>query len=250
MNKEIALVFTDPKHVALQYHGELTQSYAFKYPFQKQTLSDISWYLEVYAYKYTADVDDQRARDIEEQLPQWGNVLFNATLGQFKTHPGFVQFFGKKVSERRVLKIEASHPEILCLPWELLHIPEGRFLFDSSPSISIRRQFSTRSGIKQTTYIPKKKARLLFVVSRPNNSGFIDPRSDAQAVLNSLEQDSQCRIEIEFLRPATLESLRNRLDAHYLPKIDILHFDGHGVYDSDGRWFSEANQGALFGDSR
>jgi len=34
----------------------------------------------------------------------------------------------------------------------------------------------------------------------------------------------------EFLYPATLEALQERLDDDTRPPIDILHFDGHGVF--------------------
>ncbi|OUL22442.1 hypothetical protein BV378_25125 [Nostoc sp. RF31YmG] len=48
------------------------------------------------------------------------------------------------------------------------------------------------------------------------------------------------RIEVEFLRPATLDNLVTRLEDSRLPSTDIVHFDGHGVYDSDGRFHERA----------
>ncbi len=139
-----------------------------------------------------------------------------------------------------MLIIGASHPDILALPWELLHIPGGNYLFHSNPRISIRRQFNVGGDLNLTEYQPKETVRLLFIISRPENAGFINPRSDAQAVLAAIEAEVSGQVEVEFLRPATLDALRDRLDDRRKPVIDIIHFDGHGVYDPDGRWFEEA----------
>lgn len=246
MSTELSLIFPNSKQIFLQSHDKRTQLCVFENPLTRNNLKDIRWYLEVYACKYTTEVDDNRARFIEEKLIEWGNALFNATLNHFKFQPTFVQFFEQKQSVR-TLTIKASHPEILGLPWELLHIPGSSFLFNNSPCISIRRQLNVNSNVARTRFQVKEKLHLLFIVSRPKNTGFINPRGDSQAVLNALEQDSQCRIEVEFLRPATLEALKSRLDNPRLPEVDIIHFDGHGVYDADGRWFAEANQGPFFG---
>jgi hypothetical protein len=50
------------------------------------------------------------------------------------------------------------------------------------------------------------------------------------------------RVDVEFLRPATLQKLIDRLDNDELPAIDILHFDGHGVFDADGNLHDKAKQ--------
>ncbi len=97
-------------------------------------------------------------------------------------------------------------------------------------------------GSDLTEYQPKERIRILFIISRPENAGFIDPRSDTQAVLAALEKEGRSRVDVEFLRPATIDALRQRLDNRRLPAIDIVHFDGHGVYDPSGDWFEEARQ--------
>jgi hypothetical protein len=48
---------------------------------------------------------------------------------------------------------------------------------------------------------------VLFVVSRPTDAGFIDPRADAKAVLEVIDEKASGRFELEFLRPATLDNL-------------------------------------------
>jgi tetratricopeptide (TPR) repeat protein len=241
MRSELNLVFPDPQHVIIQSRTGSTQPFDFVNPLTANDLKDILWYLEVYSSQYMTDVDDDRARGIENSLSRWGSALFTAVLGQFAAQAAFMQFYNSKQAGR-VLTIGASHPDILGLPWELLHIPGGGFLFNSNPRISIRRQFNVAGGFNLTEYQPKERVRILFIISRPRDAGFIDPRSDTQAVLAALKQEGRGRVDIEFLRPATIDALRQRLDDRRLPAIDIVHFDGHGVYDPDGRWFEEAKQ--------
>jgi tetratricopeptide (TPR) repeat protein len=230
MSLELNLVFPDPQHVIIQSRTGSTQPSDFVNPLTADDLKDIRWYLEVYSSQYMTDVDDDRARDIEDSLSRWGSALFTAALGQFVAQAAFMQFYNSKQAGR-VLTIGASHPDILSLPWELLHIPGGGFLFNSNPRISIRRQFNVAGGFNLTEYQPKERVRILFIVSRPRDAGFIDPRSDTQAVLAALKQEGRGRVEIEFLRPATIDALRQRLDDRESPAIDIVHFDGHGLYD-------------------
>ncbi|NEP18672.1 MAG: tetratricopeptide repeat protein, partial [Leptolyngbya sp. SIO4C1] len=241
MSLALNLVFPDPDHVIIQSGTGFTQPLDFSIPLKAQALNDIRWYLEVYSAQYTADVDDDRAARIEANLPQWGTELFNAVLGQFAAQTAFSQFYQQK-QPGRVLTIGASHPDILALPWELLHVPNGNFLFTSNPRISIRRQFNTGGSFNLTEYQPKETVRILFIISRPDNAGFIDPRSDAQAVLSAIAAEGDGRVEVEFLRPATMEALLKRLDDRRLPAIDIVHFDGHGVYDPSGAFFEEARR--------
>jgi hypothetical protein len=82
---------------------------------------------------------------------------------------------------------------------------------------------------------PKKTLQMLMVVSRPADVGFLDPRAEAQAVLAAIEQEASGRVTVEFLRPATLDNLVQRPEDERLPAIDIVHFDGHGARDPDGR---------------
>jgi tetratricopeptide (TPR) repeat protein len=185
--------------------------------------------LEVYGISYTTNVDDERAERISNKLPQWGADLFNAVFSNRAAQRIFNDFQDEE--EERLLTINASHPAILSLPWELLRDSEGTYLVHDNPRISIRRRLP---GIGRRPFKVqiKDSLRLLFVVSRPNGAGFIDPRGQAQAVLDAVAQEAAGRIEVEFLRPATLENLVKRLEDKRLPAVDIVHFDGHGVFDA------------------
>ena len=117
------------------------------------------------------------------------------------------------------------------------------------PQISIRRQLAGAGGGRSPFDVtPKERLHLLFVVSRPKDSGFIDPRADAQAVMDAIDAEAPGRVTWEFLRPATVDKLIRRLDDRRLPVVDILHFDGHGAYDWDGRLAERAKEAATAAD--
>ncbi len=80
---------------------------------------------------------------------------------------------------------------------------------------------------------PRDRLHLLFVVSRPEDAGFIDPRADPRAVLDALEKHAPGRFTWEFLRPATIDALVDRIEDKNLQPVDILHFDGHGMFGRD-----------------
>jgi len=68
-----------------------------------------------------------------------------------------------------------------------------------------------------------------MVISRPDDVGFLDPRSSAEALLDALEHLGS-RVVVEFLYPPTLAALTRRVRDTKQPPIHVVHFDGHGVY--------------------
>src|ERR1035441_10893627 len=73
---------------------------------------------------------------------------------------------------------------------------------------------------------PKASLHLLFVISRPAGTGFLDPRADSQPVLDAIDQHAPGRVTCEFLRPPTLDALTQRLEDKAKMPVDILHLDG------------------------
>ncbi|MFI3157026.1 MAG: CHAT domain-containing protein [Methylococcaceae bacterium] len=227
---ELNIRFPDKDQVIVKFKQEESQALAFKSPMtkNKKALEDLLWYIEIYAAEYTGEPDDEEAKRIEANLIILGEALFQSI---FTTDAALALFhkFQQQHADR-LLTIQTDDPEILALPWELLRRPQSTFLFDQQPRISIRR-YCVKSHSPIFTIQAKPKLRLLFIVSRPNNASFLDPRLDPQAVLDALTENDIAQIEVEFLRPATLRKLVERLENKDLPPVDIIHFDGHGVYD-------------------
>lgn len=234
MTLELKLQFPDPNHLKISLGEVESRTLDFVSPIKDEELRDVAWYLETYAARYTTDVDDERADDIRDRLPGIGSRLHRTVFADGTAGGLLVRFLDSR-DHGRVLTISSEHPAILSLPWELLCEPDGTFMFLELPRISIRRKVPAAAGWRGPFKVQAKdRLRLLFVVSRPTDESFIDPRSDPQAVLDAVEKRAKGRVEVEFLRPPTLRNLDARLENESLPPVDILHFDGHGVFDPTG----------------
>jgi tetratricopeptide (TPR) repeat protein len=244
MALELRLLFSDPTHVIVRFteDGESTDTdvLPFQSPLQVADQRDLQWYLEVYPTYYTTEVDDAQATRIADRLPDWGAALFTAVFAP-PAAARLVHRFQDAAKPGRLLTVSSGHPAVLGQPWELLRDPTGTYLFLERPRIAVRRRLAGAGGGRRPFAVrPKDRLHLLFVVSRPTNATFLDPRSDPQAVLDAVEAEAPGRVTVEFLRPATLAHLLRRLEDERLPPVDILHFDGHGVYDPDGRLTAKA----------
>jgi len=235
---ELNVRFTSSDRFVIKFDDRETDALEFVAPVNDGDRTEIRDYLEKYTSLYMMDVDDRSAERTEAKLPLWGAALFETIFSGGDTKEIFKDF--QDSDERdKILTISASHPLILALPWELLCDSKGNYLSHGENPISIRRSFSQltneyefkQDSVKQNIIPPKNRLRLLFVISRPTGAGFLDPRKDALATLEAIAKNAQGLIDVEFLRPATLDKLVERLADKSLPSVDILHFDGHGVFD-------------------
>ena len=227
---ELAIQFPNSTEINVSFGGTDSGKMAFVNPLSDKDRTDIKWYVETYGAQSLADPDDAEASRIKARLPEIGKALFNAVFGKQEAYEPYLDFRNKS-SANRVLTISSQDAGILALPWELLHDPKGCFLFREKPHISIRRKITgATKGRAPFVAEAKDHLHLLFVVSRPSDAEFIDPRADPQAVIDALVLHAPGRVTWEFLRPATLNALVARLDDETKPPVDILHFDGHGVF--------------------
>jgi tetratricopeptide (TPR) repeat protein len=236
MSLELLLNFSDTNELIVSFDGESSSPIAFENPITAAELQEVRWYLETYGAQYTADVDDDRAGRIVSNFKKMGIALYKAVASASAgAKSNLMGDFLKLDVPGRLVTIQSGRPEILTLPWELLHQPDGAFLFNDNPRVSIRRNLAKlQSEEFVSKNQPKETLRLLMLVSRPQDASFIDPRADSQAVMAAIERYGTGRIELEFLRPGTLAALVERLENKALPQVDILHFDGHGVFDATG----------------
>ena len=227
---ELVLKFSSNTQVNVSFDGTESGRLDFANPVTAKDRTDIRWYVETYGSASLAEPDDKEAERIQARLREIGKAIFRAVFDKRAAQRVFNRFQDAE-SQQRVLTINSQDASILSLPWELLHDPSGAFLFREKPHISVRRKITGATGGRQPfQVISKDRLHLLFVVSRPTDVGFIDPRADPRAVLDALDKYAPGRVTCEFLRPATLNALVTRLDDETRPAVDILHFDGHGAF--------------------
>lgn len=205
--------------------GVLTNPAPFTPPLDDAVLKEIRWYLEDYS-GWPTEVDRLRAERIEQNLEAWGNALRTAVF-QGEDGARLWQQFVDDTSPDKLLTIDATDPRVLRLPWELLADKSGHIF---------ARRIGVRRRLQEATRMPESKAalplpvRILIVVARPDDAGFISPRADSQALLAALAGLGD-RVVTEFLYPPTLAALDQRLNDETRPPVHVVHFDGHGVYE-------------------
>ena len=238
---ELNLNFPDPLHLVVTLingkTGEKTKALEFNSPFSNKGHQQLNWYLEQYANQYSSDIDDESAKKIESQLPELGKALFNKAFAKKTAHQLYKKFRQLK-DDKKIITITSHHPEILSLPWELLHDSKGK-AFLMAENISIQRRINCENHVSVT---PKQQLHILFIISRPTDTDFVDPRINAQAALDSLQNISK-HITLEFLRPATLQQLQERLQDQNLPRIDAVHFDGYSFFENGSHLLFEQENG-------
>ncbi len=186
---------------------------------------DLRWYLEDYM-----DLPDGgavvRAQRVERELEQWGRQLYDALFSVADNRVVLSLLLAGP--EPRRLTIVTKDPELLRLPWELIADDKG-----SLPQrLSVRRQMKE---LKESKPRPAQlPLRILYIVSRPSNAGFIDPRFTAKALLDALEPLG-ADVQVEFCRPPTLEKMEEMLCLRQEAgdPFDIVHFDGHGTFSKE-----------------
>jgi tetratricopeptide (TPR) repeat protein len=246
---ELVLAFSDPALVD-RPEGEaqitrveatihwLSHTGPFRSPLGMLEADDARWYLERY-YLWPADEFENRARRIEAELPRWGRLLWDAVLTALgpDAAKAFAAWLATSEHGRRSLSIQVEAPDpdrdppsrsrgtaaLLALPWELLRDREGWFFHHHR--VSLRRLMPSGRPVLPS----EAPIRVLAVVARPAKAGIIDPRVSATGLLEAVEPLGSA-VEVDFLRPPTLPALVKALSEN---RYHVMHFDGHGVYESD-----------------
>ena len=219
-----------PLYVGLSFpeRGLYTVPVPFALPFDDKVLNEIRWYLEVFS-TWPTGPDYERAEEVKQQLTDWGRALWRSVIwhdaDQDLDGAGLWAEFANQAAKNKLVTIDATDPRILSLPWELLADRRGHLF---ARKISIRRRLQQATSISVRQFEPP--VRLLVLVSRPDDAGFIDPRAVSLPLLDALQSLAD-QVVVEFLYPPTLAALSNRLSDETLPPVHVVHFDGHGHYD-------------------
>ncbi len=228
-----------------------SKRFIFTAPLGVIEAEDMRWYLEEF-YLWPIGVFKERAARIEKQLPKWGQDLYNAALaspvaqevfnawqqGGIDGERRFSVFVdselpdGASETDQAVAREAAS--ELLSLPWELLHDGRG-FLFHGKHPVRVRRRLPNRHSHRhRPTALP---IRILLVSPRPeeeNRVAYLDHRISAKPLIEAAEGLGELA-KVTMLVPPTFaaleDALRKAADAG--EPFDVIHFDGHGIYDKE-----------------
>jgi len=198
----------------------------FTCPMNDRILTDLRWYLEDYL-DYPYGPFKRRGERIEAKLDEWGEALFRAIFSQAEARVLYDRLV-ESAGPERLLTIMSPDPRVLRLPWELMRDQAGPLY---SAGISIRRHVQQRLTPTLPSFsLPLK---VLYIIARPTDADFIDPRFSAHGVMDALSSlIERGLVEVDFVRPATFEQLSRVLGSER-GRYNILHFDGHGFYDDD-----------------
>lgn len=220
--------------------GNASRPVSFKPFLTVDDYDDLRWYLEEFM-----DLPDggslTRAQRIEVKLHEWGRRLHDAIFKRKAEQSLLAQLLG--AATPRVLTIGTQDPALLRLPWELIADEAGLL----ASRVSVRRQLERPDDlVSRTVRLP---LRILCIVSRPGDTGFVDPRLATRSLVEATDSLGSS-VRIDFCRPATLgvmEEMLRAADTSGEP-YGLVHFDGHGTFiaesESSALYFEKHGNGA------
>jgi tetratricopeptide (TPR) repeat protein len=228
-----------------------SRQYHFTAPLGPVELEDIRWYIEKY-YQWPTGVFKQRATGTAAQLPEWGQALYQAaTLAESAREP-LTEWRRTSGSRRFSVQVDGDPPEgtpkeaaarfreaandLLTLPWEILHDGDG-YLSQGANGVRVRRRLPNRQPT--TTLKADLPIRVLLLSPRPEvdgddkRVGYIDHRISARALVQAVDELGEDLVKVDLLSPPTFPAMKAALQRARKENdpYEIVHFDGHGVYD-------------------
>jgi hypothetical protein len=217
--------------VALQPSGQLVATpagrpFKFKSPLTTEQREDLRWYLEDYLQAPFA-VYEEHGEQVQSQLLGWGEALFTTLFGRGR--PARDAYIHAHDSGAPELVVSSHSAGFLALPWELLKDPER-----AEPLALSLTSFDRTFGIAAPSVeeaVSSEVLRVLMVIARPQGIADVGYQMIARRLLERLDA-VRGRVELDVLRPPTLEALRARLEQAAMDRrpYQIVHFDGHGAF--------------------
>ncbi|HEX9001529.1 MAG TPA: CHAT domain-containing protein, partial [Blastocatellia bacterium] len=225
-----------------------SRRFNFTAPLGPIEADDLRWYLEEF-YRWPSGVFRERAERVEASLPAWGKLLFDEAARSDSAKDALNAWRNAADGTERRFSVQVDNelPDgaskedqaaaneaaslLLSLPWELLHDGRG-FLFRGKNPVRVRRRLPNRNP--QPSVTRELPIRILLVSPRPEEKGvsYLDHRVSAKPLVEAVEALGDLA-KLTILRPPTFAALQTELTraAEAGQPYDVVHFDGHGVYD-------------------
>ena len=197
----------------------------------------------------------ERARAVEAALPGWGRDLFTAAVGHEKAREALCGLaagrrcerrFSVRVDDdpsdsdvRRARRRAEAATELLALPWELLHDGTA-WLFQgrnggAGAAAAAQPQAPARAADRVCRCGSCWSAPARRSTADGSPVGYIDHRASALPLVEAVESLGEL-VRLTVLHPPTYAALAKALAAGDEGEpFDVVHFDGHGVYDRTPR---------------
>jgi len=191
----------------VRFQGETSPALPVREGMTSAQRAELRWYVEEFM-DLPEGGNVERARRVEESLVRYGGGLWEGLehAGVIWHWLGAVQAAGEG---RLELRADARADEIaLRTPWELMRAGSpgqgGRLLHQLGVSV-VRRVNAELPRLRPPD--TSHGLRVLAIVCRPVEAGFLDPRYTPEAILTALE--SRPEVTVDFCRPGTLPAARS-----------------------------------------
>jgi CHAT domain len=172
----------------------------------------------------------------EAPVQTFGDMLFSALFsGEVLGCYDASQRSAREQHSGLRIKLRVQAPELAVLPWEFLYdARHDEYVCLSRRTPLVRHVSTTRPSIPLAVTPP---LRILAMVASPAGLPALDTLTERSRLERALgDMTGAGRVELEWLSGQTWEALR---DALWHDRWHVLHFVGHGSYDS------EADEGLL-----
>ena len=204
----------------VSFDGGTEYPIAVENPFPPEQEAELEWYFEQWlVFPLTQTVRAERARD---SVRSYGEALFEQV---FKRDVDAYSEYKTKRAALTQIEIIGDSTEFQALHWEALHDPQmPRSL--AVDCVMVRKR--VKATAVNATVAPAPVIRLLVVTARPGEEHDVNHRTISRPLME-LIQNSQLRVQVDLLRPATFEALTTHLDEKGAGFYHIVHLDLHGA---------------------
>jgi tetratricopeptide (TPR) repeat protein len=204
----------------LSFNGGMEYDIEVSDPFPPEQETELEWYFERWlVFPLTDKVRAERAR---ESVRSYGVSLFEQVFKQNVDAYSDYKAIGDAITQ---IEIIGKSPEFQALHWEALHDPQmPRPLAVDAVMV---RQWVNQT-VAKATIAAAPVIRLLVVTARPGEEHDVNHRTISRPLMELIQQ-SQLRVQVDLLRPATFEALTQHLDEKGAGYYHIVHLDMHGA---------------------
>jgi hypothetical protein len=215
----------------VRFNGQSSGEFDVLEGMTSQQRDSVRWYIEEFmshpegGYAVTAG-------QVEQSLEDYGLALW-AGLTQHKAGvqlESFITSARHSGGGRLELRAETPRDEIAFrTPWELMRVGGGKGTLLHNLGITVVRRGQQNLTPLLQPLDTSDGLRVLAIVCRPDETGFLDPRYTPEAMLEALKDRPE--IALDFCRPGTLNALIGQLETARRDgrPYHVVHFDGHGT---------------------